>query len=93
MSGRLARLLSRLDPSCRDVMGLISRSFDLSLGRADRIIVAIHMLHCPACRRSRRHLALLISTLRRLGRGPASEVLPKLPEETRERIIQTLRQE
>lgn len=68
MSGHLARLISRLNPSCRDVMALISRSFDLSLGRADRIIIAVHMLHCPACRRSRRQLFLLISTLRRLGR-------------------------
>ena len=93
MNGRLARFVSRLAPSCRAVMRLVSRSFDQSLGRADRLTVSIHMLHCSACRRSRRQIAILVALLRRSAKREADGPIPGLSEEVRERIKRKLRQE
>ena len=96
MSNRWLLYASRFNPSCRDAMGLFSRSLDRPLSRADRIIFGIHLLHCPACRRSRRQISLLVFTLRRLsgiqaGGGPRA--FPGLPIEVRERIKRSLRQQ
>ncbi len=93
MSHRWALFAARLNPSCRDAMRLLSRSLDQNPSRADRLIIAIHLLHCPACRRARRQVFALVLTLRRLSRKPASEAIPGLPREARERIIRTLREE
>jgi predicted anti-sigma-YlaC factor YlaD len=84
------RSLLWLNPSCRDAMVLFSRSLDRDLTRAGRIILAVHLLHCPACRRSRRQVSLLVSVLRSLSVGP-SKAMPGLPEAVRQRIKQALR--
>jgi hypothetical protein len=89
MTARLMRSLGRLDPSCRDAMGLFSRSLDRYLTRGERIILAVHLLHCPACRRSRRQVSLLVSALRSLSSGPSRAILG-LPEAVRSRIKQAL---
>jgi hypothetical protein len=96
MSDRWRQFASRVNPSCRDMMCLFSRSLEQTLSRAQRIIVAIHLLHCPACRRSSRQVLLLVSTLRRLSgtkQGDSTEAIPGLPRESRERIKRALRQE
>ena len=92
MNDQPAAIMARLNPSCRDAMRLFSRSLDQKPSRAERIILAIHLLHCPACRRSRRQLLLLISRLRGHASQP-SAAIPGLPRAVRERIIQTLREE
>jgi hypothetical protein len=96
MSGRWRLFASRVNPSCRDMMGLASRSLEAPLGRGERIILAIHLLHCPACRRSRRQIFLLVSMIRRLSGakpGDSTEAIPGLSREVRERIKRALRQE
>jgi hypothetical protein len=96
MSDRWKRFVSRANPSCRDMMGLFSRSLELPMSRAERIIFAIHLLHCPACRRSRRQVLLLVSALRRLSEAPSGashRPIPGLPREVSERIKRALRQE
>jgi hypothetical protein len=78
------------------MMVVFSRSLDQPVGRAERIILAIHLLHCSACRRSRRQVFLLVSTLRRFSGAPPGAsrgAIPGLPEEISERIKRALRQE
>jgi predicted anti-sigma-YlaC factor YlaD len=96
MSRRWLRFVARANPSCREAMIMFSRSLDRPPGRVDRVIFAIHLLHCPACRRSRRQISLLVAALRRSSRrhaGDSTEAIPGLPPEVRERIKRALRRE
>jgi hypothetical protein len=91
MTRRWLSSIARLNPSCRDAMRLFSRSLERDLTRGERIIPAIHLLHCPACRRSRRQVSLLVSALRSLSSGP-SRAMPGIPDAIRSRIKQALRE-
>jgi hypothetical protein len=77
-------------------MTLFSHSLDQPPGLLDRVIFAVHLLHCPACRRSRRQISLLVAALRRSSgkhAGDPTEAIPGLPTEVRERIKRALRGE
>jgi len=77
------------------MMGVFSRSLDIPSSRLERVIFAVHLLHCPACRRSRRQILLLVSALRRFSgaqSGRATGPIPGLPAAARERIKRALRQ-
>ncbi len=96
MNARWRVLGSRLNPSCRDMMVLFSRSLDRTPSRAERLVLGVHLLHCPACRRSRRQISLLVGMLRLCSgkqAGGAAEALPRLPAAVRERILAALRRE
>jgi hypothetical protein len=92
MTGRLKEFAGRANPSCRSAMGTVSESLDRRLTRFERLTIAAHMLHCPACRRARQQMTLMIDSLRNAARLLGNGWLPGLPAEVRERIRRALRQ-
>ena len=89
---RWSNLLARVNPSCRLVMRLHSRSLDSKPSRPDRVIMAVHLVHCPACRRAQSQISLLARTLRRYSQPVPGRAIPGLPREVRARIIAILRE-
>ena len=87
MSARLREIAGRANPSCRSAMGTVSESLDRPLSRLERLAIAAHMLHCPACRRARSQLSMIVSALR------TAAGLPGLPLEVRDRIKKAFRDE
>jgi predicted anti-sigma-YlaC factor YlaD len=91
VTDRMRDFAERANPSCRSAMGTVSESLDRPLTRFERLAIAAHMLHCPACRRARHQITLMIDALRKAARIRESGPLPGLPAEVRERIKRALR--
>jgi hypothetical protein len=72
-------------------MGTISESMDRPLTLFERLVIAAHMLHCPACRRARHQITVMIDGLRKAAGLSGFGRLPGLPAEARERIKRALR--
>ncbi|WP_435008231.1 zf-HC2 domain-containing protein [Tundrisphaera lichenicola] len=92
MKAQLLDLIRRANPSCRSAMSTVSESLDRPLSRFERLAIAAHMGHCPACSRARRQFALLVDGLRRVSGPRENRPLPGLPPEARERIKRALRE-
>jgi hypothetical protein len=85
--GAAARWFRLLGPSCRDLVRLTSEDCERQLPALLRWRVRLHRAFCKFCRRYAAQLRFLRTALRRF---PA-EAEASLPEETRDRIKQRLR--
>lgn len=78
-------------PSCREISWLVSQSFDRSLPLRRRMSMWMHLLMCSHCSRFRKEL-LAIHRAVRNGAGPTSDGDGGIPDATRDRIKEALRE-
>lgn len=83
----------KLNLSCQDMTGLVSRAMDERLPFWDRFACKLHLCYCRACRQYKRHLRLLRQVLQQHPDEFDAELehADKMSDEARERIRQALR--
>ena len=86
----LDQVLRVLGMTCEEVAFLASEAMDRPLSFSEGLGAKLHRWICPGCRHYRDQLLILQEVLRHLDeRGAAG--CPAIPQETRERILQVLR--
>ena len=77
--------------NCQDISKKVSISLDQTLPFYDRMMITFHLWMCKYCRRFRSQLLLLRKVIRSEEiSGDATQPLPTLPAEIKERIKQTM---
>ena len=69
---------------CRDISGLISRSYDERLPLRIRLGIRFHLMMCHLCARNKKQLDLIQNALAVIGEEDPPE--RKLPEHVRQRM-------
>ena len=84
-----------LNMPCEGMSRLASESLDRDLTSLERLALRSHLIYCRTCRRYLRQIELLTALARRFaGRLEADvpEAGPRLPDEIREAIKRSLRE-
>ena len=87
----ITSLNAQLMFSCHDMTRLISQAQDGALPGLVRCKMRLHYLLCTGCRRYREHLGLLRTAVHKLSDSAESNTAYALPEESRNKLKQLLR--